>query len=102
MLLACEALVLMSSGQRVYEMGYKLIFTGCAGKFEVEGVEGAFDISEDKKRAWEAIGENVRKMNPDDWELELYCLKCGEHIIVNDDDQAEFQCECTTETQEKR
>ena len=98
MLLACEALVLMSSGKRVYEMGYKLVFTGCAGTFDVDKVKGPFDISEDKKRAWEAIGENVRKMNPDDWELELRCLKCGDLLVVNDNDQAEFQCQCTAET----
>ena len=95
MILGFESLVPMSS-RRVYEMGYKLVFTGCAGTFEVDQVKGPFDISKDKKRAWEAIGENVRKMNPDDWELELRCLKCGELVIVNDDDQAEFQCECLT------
>lgn len=85
----------MSSERRVYEMGYKLVFTGSAGTYEVDKMKGPFDISGDKKRAWEKIEENVRKMNPDDWELELRCLKCGELIFVNDDDQAEFQCECT-------
>ena len=88
----------MSSIRRAYEMGYKLVFTGCAGTFEVDKAKGLFDISGDKKRAWESIGGNVRKTNPDDWELELRCLKCGELVIVNDDDQAEFQCECTAET----
>lgn len=88
----------MSSERRVYQMGYKVVFTGAAGTFEVDKLKGSFDLSEHKKRAWEAIEENVRKMNPDDWEFELRCLKCGEHVIVNDNDQAEFQCECTTES----
>jgi hypothetical protein len=91
----------MSSERRVYEVGYKLVFTGCAGQYEADKVKGPVDISADKKKMWEVIGENVRKMKPDDWELEIYCLKCGEHVIVDDEDQAEFQCECTTESPDK-
>lgn len=91
----------MSSEQRVYEVGYKLVFTGCAGTFEVNKAEGPIDISADKKKIWEQIGENVRKMDPDDWELDFHCLKCGELVYVSDEDQAKFHCECTTESPQK-
>ncbi len=88
----------MSSERRVYGVGYKVVFTGYAGEYEVDKVVGPVDISADKKRVWEKIGEKVRQMSPDDWELEISCAKCGEMVIVDDDDKAEFQCECTTES----
>ena len=91
----------MSSERRVYEVGYKLVFTGCAGTFEVDKVDGRVDISADKKKAWETIAANVRKMDPSEWELEFYCLKCGEYAHVDEENQAEFSCECTTETPSK-
>ncbi len=90
----------MSSERRVFEVGYKVVFTGSAGTYEADKVKEPIDISADKKKIWEAIGENVRRMDPDEWELEYHCLKCGEPVIV-DEDRAEFQCECTTESPNK-
>jgi hypothetical protein len=96
----------MSSERRIYGVEYKLVFTGYTGEYEVDKVKGPTDISADMKKVWakiwETVGREVRDTNPDDWTLELSCQKCGEIIFVNDENQAEFACECTTDSPNKR
>ena len=88
----------MISERRIYEVGYKLVFTGCAGVYEADKVKEPIDISADLKKVWEEMGRDVRKMDPSDWELELYCLKCGEFVYLDEENKANFNCECTTES----
>ena len=94
----------MSAERRVYEVEYKLVFTGSAGDYEADKVTGPVDISADLEKIWANIRETVERnvRDPDDWTLEFRCLKCGEIAFVNDENQAVFACECTTETPDKR
>tara|TARA_Y100000816_G_C25574231_1_gene309342 strand:+ start:74 stop:349 length:276 start_codon:yes stop_codon:yes gene_type:complete len=85
------------SEKRVFGVEYKVVFEGYVAPFEVEKKEGPTELGPQVEAYWEEIKRNIRKMDMNDWQLELSCERCG-GLVYLDEGKVTFECECTTES----
>jgi hypothetical protein len=86
------------SEKRVFSVNYKAVFEGCVGPYEVDKKEGPTEIRSQIEAYWEEIKRNIHKMEFSDWNLDAFCERCGGLVYLDDDGNATFECDCTTES----
>lgn len=89
---------IMSNGKRVYQVEYKMTFSGTVSDYEVVDTDGVVDLGKHFDQVQNDIIKQLTQLDYNDDELLYACERCGKFMDVFDGDKGKFRCDCTTET----